>query len=325
MKETDGAPVTARRSSAFILSAPQVSSFPAGTRIDGVEAPTKLSKGIIIDKGIEYISVLKDERQRLQQKLAVAEQLLSEIPNAASLYEARLAHAGIRRRTPSPTDSNGGGTSKRKVALAFFGGAGLFAAGSSMSSTLSSSESNATGDVLAGASHLAKRAAFSTATGASSSLPPTYSLGWLALSAWGIVFAYFIGSWLAKCSSSKQTPPYVPLNAREDALRTLQSEGCGSASPSDWRHQSTIAKAHRLRAALLVVSNAAGYGSKLCGLAGLLGQSLRGYLQGFFEITPLDILNPDTAEELVALVRLTELESAMGGFCSDTLSTVLHV
>lgn len=305
LKETEGAPSTARRSSAFILSAPQVSAFPAGTKIDGVEAPTKLSKGIIIDKGIEYISVLKDERKRLQQQLAIAEQLIDEIPNARPIYDSRLAQSDSQ--SPSAARQHRG---RRTAVMAAFGGVGLFSAGSALTSSSwaddAASSTTAT-SAWSGASHLAKRATAISPT----EQPILLTVGHIALLAWGLVLVYAAVSVFAAWWAPKHA--FAPPSAREEALHTLNGIDSRGA-PRDWSHQSTIARAHRLRSALLVISNATGYGSRICGLCGLIWQGARSYLQGRLEPKPLDVTDPDTAEQLAALVRLVELESAMGSF-----------
>lgn len=316
LKEAENAPQVSRRSSAFILSAPQVTAFPAGTRIDGVEAPTKLSKGIIIDKGIEYIAVLKEERQELQQRLAVAEQLISEVPNGRAVYESRLSQARSHPQSPNQTQTQSSpGGARSRTAMAVFGGIGLFGAGSTMSSFGSAVDPETSTSAWSGASHLAKRAAngLVESTPQGSNSWSTY-IGWLAVLAWVIVLAHYLGSKLASCSVSE--PVIVRPTRRDEALKALEQDALGytpSSGPSQWHAQASVAKAQRARSALLTLSKASGYGSVASGTLGLMWQGFRSYLQKWMVPQSLDVADPDTAEHLTALVRLADVESAFGG------------
>lgn len=68
-------PTHRRKSSAFVLSS--APTIAAGTMIDGVEAAQKLSKGIVLQKAIEYIRFLLYERDVLRAERELTKELLS--------------------------------------------------------------------------------------------------------------------------------------------------------------------------------------------------------------------------------------------------------
>lgn len=328
LKESDDLPSTSRKASAFILSAPQMTALPAGTKIDGVEAPSKLSKGIIIDKGIEYIAVLKDERFDLQTSLSVAEQIISEIPNGRALYDARLQHARAmaaadhkRRDSLSGSPPEAKMSNKRKAMMGVFGGVGLFGAGAAVPSwSDASDQAAASGNAWAGASHLAKRASETALPGPAAQYT-TFgsSLGMVAIAAWLVVFAYYIGQALAGALYTSR-PQLETASARDDALRVLSRDEQPSYQ-SKYRSAS-VSEAARRRYALLVLSQAAGWGTLFCGVVGSLAQGLVSYSHRWIKHAPIDVNDPIEVEKVAALVRLTELETAFGKHRATSLGQI---
>ena len=326
------APPTSKRTSAFILSAPLPTAFPAGSKIDGVEAPNKLSKGIIIDKGIEYIRVLKSDRAALEHRLVLAEQLINEVPAMRALYERRLASNIAVPSTASSAysseeDNSPGGPNRRSMYAVFAGVSLVGATGLSFSSPDTAAMAQAgSSRVWSGATELVKRAApFVNSTPSSVDVPVPAAmpaLGVLAIIAWILVISWFLLSTLVVVASGRPSDLSMDGSSkREKALRMLDITEQAREDVED--ASAELRNVARAREALLILSGAPRFGFAGA-ILGLFWEGLVSYLTSVGWRSPRGLGNgsvEDVIERACALVRLAEIETAFGMFCCSASCT----